>query len=86
MVVALQREARLSQWRNLLIVGETAMTVVLLIGAGLMVHSLWQLSAGSGFRPWSGNGEVDSPAADTLTARRAGQTGRRYSRTSCSRG
>jgi putative ABC transport system permease protein len=35
--------ARLSRWCNLLIVGDTAMTVALLIGAGLMVHSLLRL-------------------------------------------
>ena len=35
--------AHLGRWRNLLIVGETAMAVTLLVGAGLMLRSLWRL-------------------------------------------
>ncbi len=35
--------ARLGRWRNLLIICETAMAVTLLVGAGLMLRSLWRL-------------------------------------------
>lgn len=66
--------ARLSQWRNLLIVGETAMTVVLLIGAGLMVHSLWRLERlDPGFRPHGlVTAKVDLSSSRYSNSRRAG--------------
>ncbi len=44
--------ARLGRWRNLLIVGETAMAVMLLVAAALMLRSLWGLERiDSGFEP-----------------------------------